>query len=113
MVTRDEDREISALAAVGWSISAIARHLGHDRKTIRAHLHGDRTARQRRSAPDDFEPFVAYVRERLAKHPDLPARLLYQELVARGFTLRHPTLTARLRTLRLRGPGNSPEQLRR
>jgi len=106
MLTLDEDREISALAAGGWSISAIARRLGHDRKTIRAHLYGDRSARRRRSARDGFEPFVGYVRERLAKHPDGPARLLYRELVARGFTLSYPTLTARLRALRL-GPPKS------
>ena len=38
-----------ALHRRGWTISAIARHLGHDRKTIRAYLHGEpgRRAAQR------------------------------------------------------------------
>jgi predicted transcriptional regulator len=35
----------SALRAQGWTISAIARHLERDRKTIRAYLAGDRQPR--------------------------------------------------------------------
>jgi hypothetical protein len=36
----------SSARAQGWSISAIARHLGRDRKTIRAYLDGERTPGQ-------------------------------------------------------------------
>ncbi|WP_327303557.1 helix-turn-helix domain-containing protein [Streptomyces sp. NBC_01298] len=36
MLTWEEDVDAHALRRQGWSISAIARHLGHDRKTIRA-----------------------------------------------------------------------------
>lgn len=32
------DVEAKALRARGWSISAIARHLGRDRKTVRAYV---------------------------------------------------------------------------
>jgi hypothetical protein len=49
-------------------------HPGHDSETIRAHRNGDKAAGRRRSGPDAFEPFVAYVRDRLTKHPDLPAK---------------------------------------
>ncbi len=38
MLTREDDVDAHALRANGWTISAIARHLGHDRKTIRAYL---------------------------------------------------------------------------
>ena len=41
MVTREDDVEIHALARRGWSISAIARHTGHDRKTVRRYLRGE------------------------------------------------------------------------
>jgi transposase len=53
MLTWEEDVEAAALRAQGWSISAIARHLGRDPKTIRAYLDGQRTPGQRRrSTPD-------------------------------------------------------------
>jgi hypothetical protein len=105
MLTSDEDREIGVLAADGWSMSAVACHHGHNPKTIRAHPHVDRAARQGRCVRSDgFEPFVNYVRDRLAAHPDLTARALHQELVLRGFSLSYPTLTARLRVLGLRPP---------
>ena len=45
MLTREDDVDAHALHRRGWSISAIARHLGHDRKTIRAYLHGGRNQR--------------------------------------------------------------------
>ena len=44
MITQGEDVEIHALRAQGWSISAIARHVGVDRKTVRAYLAGQREA---------------------------------------------------------------------
>ena len=34
MITQGEDVEIHALKLQGWSISAIARHVGRDRKTV-------------------------------------------------------------------------------
>ncbi len=40
MLAREEDVEAQALRAQGWSISAIARHLGRDRKTVRAYVAG-------------------------------------------------------------------------
>ena len=59
MLTREEDIDVHALRRQGMSISAIARHLGRDRKTIRAYLNGDRAAGVRKPAEDDpFAPFV-------------------------------------------------------
>jgi len=40
MLTREEDVDAHALRRRGWSISAIARHLGLDRKTVRGYLSG-------------------------------------------------------------------------
>ena len=34
--------QATALRARGWSVSAIARHLGRDRKTVRDYLSGKR-----------------------------------------------------------------------
>ena len=44
MLTQEDDVDAHALRKRGWSIAAIARHLGHDRKTIRAYLSGGRVA---------------------------------------------------------------------
>jgi hypothetical protein len=38
MISREDEGEAHALRRRGWSISAIARHPGHDRKTVRAYL---------------------------------------------------------------------------
>ncbi|MGO9974718.1 MAG: hypothetical protein ACLP01_18310 [Solirubrobacteraceae bacterium] len=35
MLTQEDDVEIDALARRGWSVSAIARHTGRGRKTVR------------------------------------------------------------------------------
>ena len=59
MLTQGEDVEAHALAKRGWTISAIARHLGRDRKTVRAYVRGEQTAGIRRSSgADPLEPFV-------------------------------------------------------
>jgi IS30 family transposase len=52
MLTREDDVDAHALHRRGWTISAIARHLGHDRKTIRAYLRGGRVAGQRSRVAD-------------------------------------------------------------
>src|SRR3954464_2671952 len=72
MLTREDDVEIHALHKQGWTISAIARHLGKDRKTIRAYLAGERVAGVRaRGEPDPFERFAVYCGERLGEDPHL------------------------------------------
>jgi hypothetical protein len=52
MLTREDDVDAHALHRRGWTISAIARHLGHDRKTICAYLTGGRVAGQRLWVPE-------------------------------------------------------------
>jgi predicted transcriptional regulator len=56
MLAPEEDMEISALRKQGWSISAIARHLGRDRKTVRRYLNGEAEAGVRvGSTTDPFD----------------------------------------------------------
>ena len=71
MLTREDDIDVHALHRQGWTISAIARHLGHDRKTIRAYLSGatESLGSERRRAPDPFEPFVDYVGQAAGRGP--------------------------------------------
>ncbi len=43
------------LVRQGWTISAIARHPGRNRRTVRAYAQGDRQPGERRwAAPDPF-----------------------------------------------------------
>ncbi|MGH3859254.1 terminase gpP N-terminus-related DNA-binding protein, partial [Actinokineospora sp.] len=103
MLTREDDIDAHALYRRGWKITAIANHLGRDRKTIRAYLKGDRNAGVRAACgPDPFDPFVAYCAARLKDDPHLWATTLMDELVDLGFTGSYPTLTRQLRDQHLR-----------
>jgi len=104
MLTREDDVDAHALSRQGWTISAIARHLGQDRKTIRSYLTGARTAGVRALAAggDSFAPFEPYCRARLAEDPHLWASTLFDELGPLGFTGSYPTLTRQLRDRALR-----------
>ncbi|MGV0810313.1 IS21 family transposase, partial [Mycolicibacterium setense] len=88
MLTWEDDMEVHALRKRGWSISAIARHTGFDRKTVRKYLAGGAEPGVRaRPGPDPFDPFVGYVSARLVEDPHLWARTLYDELEDLGFGL--------------------------
>jgi hypothetical protein len=103
MFSRSEDVEAHALKKRGWSISAIARHLGIDRKTVRAHLTGERTAGVRRSSrPDPLVPFTDYVKARFTDDPHLWATALYDEVVPLGYACAYPSFARQLRTAGLR-----------
>ena len=100
MLTQEDDVEIHALHARGWSVSAISRHTGRDRKTIRKYLTGAGTRRDR--APSCLEPFRAYIDARFADDPHMDATVLHRELVAAGFDRSYPTLAREVRRLELR-----------
>jgi len=103
MLTWEEDVEAAALRAQGWSIAAIARHLGRDPKTIRAYLAGERVPGQRRrSTPDMFAPFADYVTARLAEDQHVWATALYDEVQALGYPGSYPSFTRALRSRGLR-----------
>jgi len=73
----------------GLTVSAIARQLGLDRKTVAKYIarglepptYGPRPPRARAT-----DPFVPYLRERLSTYPGLTAVRLWRELKERGFT---------------------------
>jgi transposase len=102
MLTRENDIDIHALRRQGWTISAIARHLGRDRKTIRAYLAGREAGVRRQGGDDLFEPFAGYCRQRLADDPHLWASTLFDELLELGFEQSYPTMTRQIRVRGLR-----------
>jgi transposase len=103
MLTQGEDVEAHALARRGWSISAIARHLDRDRKTVRAYVRGERQASiRRRRDPDPIEPYAPYLRARFADDPHLWLTALFDEVVKLGYPRSYPTLVRAVRAHRLR-----------
>jgi transposase len=101
LLSREDVVEIVALRRRGWSVSAIARHTGRDRKTIRAWLAAGEQRRRAR-APSVLEPHRAYIERRLADDPHLDATVLLRELRPLGFARSYQTLTRELRRLGLR-----------
>lgn len=102
MLTQEDDVEIHALAARGWSVSAIARHTGRDRKTVRRYLAGEGGVQRRQPVPSCLGPFRDYIAARFVEDPHLPAVTLLDELAAAGFDRSYPTLVRELRRLELR-----------
>lgn len=100
MLTEEDDVEIHALAARGWTVSAISRHTGRDRKTVSKYLAGPRPVRE--PAPSCLEPFRGYIAERFVDDPHLEATVLHRELTSAGFDRSYPTLVRELRRLELR-----------
>ncbi|MGQ0849648.1 MAG: helix-turn-helix domain-containing protein, partial [Actinomycetota bacterium] len=103
MLAPEEDMEIAALKKQGWSISAISRHLGRDRKTVRRYLNGEAEAGVRvRSTTDPFDRVEPYVRQRLADDAHLWSTVLFAEVAALGYGQSYPTFVRKLRERELR-----------
>lgn len=90
----------SCVTETGWSVSAIARHVGRDRQTVRLYLSGKRQVGQRLPAgPDSFGMYLTYCTARLAEDPHLWGTALFDEVRAMGYDRSYPSFT---RALRLR-----------
>ena len=87
----------------GVSVSAIARQVGLDRKTVHKYIergleppmYGPRAPQASKIAP-----FTRYLRERLAAFPQLTGRRLHRELRELGYTGGYSILTDFLRDIR-------------
>jgi transposase len=102
MLTEEDDVELHALKARGWSLAAISRHTGRDPKTIRKYLAGNGARQHRQPRVSCLEPFRAYIAARFVDDPHLDATVLHRELVDAGFDRTYPTLVRELRRLELR-----------
>jgi len=100
MLTKEDDVEIHALARRGWTVSAIARHTGRDRKTVRKCLAAPDPVRE--PAPSCVEPFRAYLVERLEEDRHVLGSVLHREVLGLGFERAYTTFVRELRRLELR-----------
>jgi transposase len=103
VITLESVFMIHELRAQGVSISAIARQLGLDRKTVRRHIeagvhppaYGPRPPRG-----SIIDPYREYLRARVEAYPGLSARRLLREIQAQGYTGGYTRVTDCLRELR-------------
>src|SRR5271156_1797371 len=103
MLTHGEDVEAHALRSRGWTISAIARHLGRDRKTVRGYINGTTVPGVRaKTAPDPLEPFTKYLTARFVDDPHVWASALYDEVRRLGYLLSYPSFARQVRLAGLR-----------
>src|SRR5664280_638803 len=104
MLTRGEDVEAHALQKRGWSISAIARHLDRDRKTVRSYLNGDRVpgTRVRPDTPDPLAEYEKYLTARFTDDHHVWGTVLFEEVTALGYSQSYPTFVRQIRTKGLR-----------
>ena len=87
----------------GLSVSAIARQMGVDRKTVRNYLAKGLeppTYKKRAPAPGVIDGFEPYLRERLAAYPTLTARRLFREIKERGYSGGYSVVRDRMREIR-------------
>ncbi len=102
MIGQERWAEIRRLAEAGETVSAIARQLDVDRKTVRSWLRKETWVPYRRSESSDgvLEAHAAFVRER-APAVAYSAQILYQELRQhRGFAGSYATVRRFVRPLR-------------
>jgi hypothetical protein len=75
MLCWEEFAELRNLHERGWSVSAIAHHLGKDRKTVRRYLaDSDAWPGVRKPAGRLLDPYAAYVEARLEDTRTWPPR---------------------------------------
>jgi hypothetical protein len=84
MLPRDRAEQIVADHATGKSVREIAEAYGHSITTVRPYVNGLRTPGEHAPRADDFAPFAAYCRQRLADDPHLRTPALLTELSALG-----------------------------
>ena len=104
MFSVGEDVEADALFKRGWTVSAIARHLGRDRKTVRSYLSG-RTGTRRPpvggARPARRVPGLC-TSARFADDPHLWASALFDEVVALGYPSSYVSFARQIRLAGLR-----------
>jgi hypothetical protein len=102
MLPRDRAEKILTLGAAGWTVPAIAAHLGHSEPTIRDYLTGRKTPGVRAPRPSLLtDLFASYCRQRFAEDPHLRPSTLFNEVTELGFKASRSTFYRELTQRRL------------
>ena len=92
VLPRDRAEQILAGDAAGKSVREIAEACGHSITTVRTYVNGLRMPGEPAARADDFAPFLAYCRLRLADDPHLRTPALLAELSGLGLGNSRATL---------------------
>jgi transposase len=96
-----EYAQVRALHEQGWTMKAIATHMGHHHRTIKKYLQATTFPERppRRRPPSILDPYKAYLRERW-QAGYRSALELYHEIQAQGFPGKYSVVAAYLSRLR-------------
>jgi len=90
MLTQDTSVTIKVLYPQGMAIKAIARELGISKNTVKKYLKNSSQTQyaQRPKRPSKLDPFKPYLNQRIeSAAPDwIPATVLFDEILAQGYT---------------------------
>lgn len=101
MLSWEEFVQARNLKERGWSISAMARHLGKDRKTISRYLNDPEAAPGRRApVPKLTDPYDRYLQARLEDNEHVDATVLLREIRALRYQGSYRTLARHLKEIR-------------
>lgn len=104
MITKDLEGHILRLHSnEKWAVGTIAKHLNvHHSVVSRVLAAQDREGRIQVLRPSLIDPFLPFIRDQLAKYPDLTASRLHSMCVGRGYTGGPDHFRDRIRGLRPR-----------
>src|SRR5690606_21907164 len=86
----------------GYSIRAMARHLGMHRQTVKSYLDMETLPRKSQGRVNALEKFFPYIRKRMEEEPDIFLTTLWNGLKSQGYNGAYTTLSDALRYYRIR-----------
>jgi len=90
-------KQLKELQGKGYSMRAMARHLGMSRQTIKRYQHMETLPRRSQSRINPLERFFPYIKKRIEEEPDIFLTTLWDGLKSRGYRGAYTTLSEALK----------------
>ncbi|MYY49932.1 hypothetical protein CMT87_09000 [Elizabethkingia anophelis] len=90
-------KQFQELQGKGYSIRAMARHLGMSRQTIRRYMDMETLPRRSNNWINPLERFFPYIKKRMEKEPDILLTTLWEGLKSEGYNGAYTTLSDALK----------------
>lgn len=89
-------RQLKELQGKGYSIRAMARHLGMHRQTVKNYLDAETLPRTSQGHVNPLERFFPYIKKRMEEEPDIFLTTLWKGLKSQGYNGAYTTLSEAL-----------------